>query len=194
MLHPGLGTELDNRFEAAYAREETFFVLAYLRQEKGQAWLTDLVEKVVRKHGAEAFKLPGVNERLDAADVLSSCTPSWGILTYGDMVDQRMKLGIVGLESAPVYFTDTPDKGFLIASWQQPDGTFLLPAEYGGGVASKISLEDDKLRAFQGLPRGAYGVWITDKSDAQLLLDAEGVTNIAPAVSVKESTKVISTL
>ncbi len=161
-IEPGMGTELDARFEEAYKKEVTFFVLRHLRKEKGDAWLEDLVARVVAERGAESFMLPGARERLLFADTYAGNQPAWGILTYGDEVDQRMKLRIAGLESAPLLITDTPDKGSIIASWLQPNGTFKLPDSFGGALVEHLTFEDDKLRAFQSLPVGVTALWVTN--------------------------------
>lgn len=157
---PGLGTKLDERFEAAYEKEETFFLLRYLRREKGNEWLEDLVDRIVEKHSKSYFLIKGTHERLAFADTMSGMSPSWGILTYGDTTDQYMKMKIIGLEEAPVYFSHTPNKSEVLQSWKKDDGKFHLPKVFGGGVVEALLLEDDKLRAFQGLPGGVYGIWI----------------------------------
>lgn len=165
LTEPGVGTELDTRYEAAYKKEETFFLLRYLREERGDEWFEELVKRVVEKIGAPALLLTGVRERLSLADAVTDYRPSWGVMTFGDKVDQLMKLLIVGLQDAPILLTDTPDKAGLMRSWQQPDGTFQLPLEFGGGVVDYLTLEDDKLRAFVGLPEGAHGFWVTQDEE-----------------------------
>lgn len=157
---PGVGADLEARFEAAYANEETFFLLRFLRESRGDEWFEGLVGRVVQKIGPQSLVLPGVAQRLALADELSDMRPSWGILTFGDEVDQRMKARLIGLEHAPMLLSHTPDKGELIKSWQQADGTFILPKEFGGGVVECLTLEDDKLRAFSNLPVGVRGFWL----------------------------------
>ncbi len=155
--HPEVGRELDRRFETAYKNDETFFLLRYLRKEHGDQWFNELVQKVIAKHGAAAFAMPGVSERIVLADMLGG----WGILTYGDTIDQELKCRIIGLEHAPMYVLDTPDKSAVIAKWKLPDGRFQLPKVFGGEVADIVTLEDDKHRAFTDLPDNTVGVWIT---------------------------------
>lgn len=157
---PGFGSELEAKFEAAYREKITFFLFRYLRQSLGDDALESLVETVVAKEGAESLLLPGARERIALADKISDSRPSWGIMTFGDEIDQLMKIRLVGLASAPLLITDSPDKSEIIASWRQTDGTFLLPHAYGGGVVTHITLEDDKLRAFRNLPDGAQGIWV----------------------------------
>jgi len=171
-IDPGVGTALDERYERDYKSETTFFLLRTLREERGDSWFEATVRRVVRRIGGSALLLDDSNERITQADSLTSLRPSWGILTYGDAIDQQMKARIVGLGSAPFLLTGSPSKGALIASWQQPDGTFQLPEAYGGQYADAVTLEDDKLRAFYGLPDTAFGFWITHDPDAEAKLEA----------------------
>lgn len=182
LTHPGLGTQLDERFETAYAKEETFFLLRHLRHEKGDAWFEALVEQVIRKHGAQSFMLPGMRERLAFAEELSSASPSWGILTYGDKIDQLMKMRIIGLGDAAVYLTHTPNKAEVLGSWKTNDGTFKLPAAFGGGVVEQLTLEDDKHRAFYNLPTGVVGLWVATPGS---VTHGEGLNDIPGTVAVK---------
>ncbi len=165
-FEPGLGNELEQKFEAAYQNEQTFFVMRYLRQRFGDAWFESLVDSIVTKHGREAYLMPWFHERLERAALLSSARPAWGILTFGDEIDQKMKLAIAGIAEARLYIADTPDKGVLIASWQQADGKYLLPKELTDTRAELLSFEDDKLRAFKGLPNDVIGSWLTPTSNA----------------------------
>lgn len=186
---PELGDSLQAQVEAAYQREETFFLLRYLRHTHGDAWFDELVQKVIKQHGREAFILPGVHERLAHIDNLGDDAMRVGIITYGDDIDQHMKIRLIGLQHVPIYIADTPDKAWLIRSWQLPDGTFQLPEEFGGQVVSNVTLEDDKLRAFDSLPDGAYGVWITQYEDAEDRLTAAGVKNVTIAKDLHQSSE-----
>lgn len=179
--HPGLGTELCEQFEAAYENEETFFLLRYLRQEQGDDWFEELIEKVVLAHSAEAFVLPGVHQRLEFADTVKDDGPAWGILTYGDEIDQLMKLRIMGLEGEPIYLADTPDKGRVLKTWQTENGTFQLPDSLGGERVDRLTFEDDKLRAFSDLPDGVVGVWVKDvpEEEAQKVAIPENVVHVS---------------
>lgn len=182
-LHPGLGTELDKRFEDAYKNEETFFLLRSLRHEMGDENFEQLVMDVVEREGKDIFLLPGAKERLLLADQLSDDEPTWAIFTYGDEIDQRMKLHIIGLENAPLILTNTPDKGVLIRSWLNEDGTFTLPEAFGSKIVDIITFEDDKLRAFTDLPSQAQGIWITSDpaADARNQTTGENV-QVAPSL------------
>ena len=191
LLYPGIGTQLDKKFEEAYAREETFFLLRYLRAQKGDAWFEKLAARVLEKGGPERFVLPGARERLAFAETLSNEKPAWGILTYGDEIDQRLKLSVMNLDDAPMYITSTPDKAPVIASWKRPDGTFQLPAAFGGRVVERLSFEDDKLRAFRGLPAGVRGIWLTSNAHAEVLINEGDFANTEPVHTLQQSIQLL---
>ena len=168
---PGLGKKLEARFEEAYKNETTFFALDFIRQRFGDEKYEGLIATIAAETNPDELLLPGARERLARADELSDVRPSFGIVTYtNNASDQLMKLRLVGLENVPLMITDTPHKAKVIESWQQADGTFRLPQEFGSSVVETITLEDDKLRAFVGLPDGVQGVWITDRDEAREVL------------------------
>lgn len=172
-IEPGVGVEFDRKFEEAYEKKTTFFLLRYLRETRGDTWFEQTVERVVSQMGANSLYLAGVSERLARVDEYSSLRPSWGIITYGDDIDQRLKAQLIGLDTVPFFLADVVEKGYIAASWQQPDGTFRLPEVFGGGIADEVTLEDDKLIAFAGLPEHAYGFWVTplEADEAQAAID-----------------------
>ena len=188
---PGLGTAYIEALNAAYEREETFFLLRYLREQKGDEWFEALVNEVIATHGIESFCLPGMNERLIFANSLSDMRPSWGILTYGDAIDQYMKVRIVGLEGAAVYITDTPDKAALIRSWQTADGTYVLPEAFGGVEVDELTLEDDKLRAFHSLPENVTGIWLTQDETEAARTMAQQLGDVTPAQSLFDAIEIL---
>lgn len=179
--HPGLGTELSKKMEAAYAREQTFFLLRFLRETRGDQWFEDVVAAIAAKNGPDHFLMPGARQRLAGADFITDLRPSFGVLTYGDTVDQLLKLKISQLEDVPLLITDTPHKAEVIESWQNPDGSFTLPEEFGGATVEHLTLEDDKLRAFSGLPENVTGLWITQQHDARTKLAKTGLQNVVIA-------------
>lgn len=195
LLEPGVGEELELRYEAAYAREETFFLLRYLRETRGNEWFENLVDRVVAKIGVDSLMMTAINERLAFADTISDYQPAWGILTYGDEIDQRMKTKIIGLQDAPMILSPTPDKAELIRSWQNQDGTFRLPEEFGGGVVAALTLEDDKIRAFRGLPENVLGFWIAGDEHAQEKLATAKQEDVPQTVElVKDLSEIIEKL
>lgn len=188
---PGYGQELGMKIKEAYKKEETFFLFRYLRETKGDDWVEHLVDQVVTRLGADAFILPGVRERLYFAESFTTARPTWGIVTYGDEIDQRMKLRIANLEAAPVLITTTPDKGTIIASWQRSDGTFQLPVEFGGQVVDTVTFEDDKLRAFRHMPENSLGIWVTKDEKANARIENAELPNVVVAPDLFASVEIL---
>lgn len=190
---PGMGTELQQQFETAYQNEQTFFILTYLRELFGDEWFEAMVQNMVAEYGAEAYMQPGARERLELAGKLSDLQPGWGILTYGNPKDQALKLAIAGLQDAPVYIADIPDKGGLIAGWKQVDGSYVLPVALTSERVELLSFEDDKLRAFQDLPEDVIGIWLTqyDGARARTKLQASQLEGVSIAQNLLESAAIL---
>lgn len=185
--HPDVSAELEQQSKAAYEDERTFMLFRHLRERYGDNWFEALIADIIREKGAESFMLPGAHERLNAADSLTSARPSWGIFTYGDSIDQQMKIRIAGLEDAPVHIVEIADKGDLISSWQTAEGGFQLPDDLGGAVVDRITFEDDKLAVFKGVPEKLIGVWVTRREDAEARLSEANVANVVIARDLHES-------
>ncbi len=187
-IKPGMGKALDEQFEKAYKNRETFFVFRYIRAEIGNDALEALVKAVVDRVGVDSLLMPGARERLALAEKIGTQTPAWGILTYGDAEDQHMKIRIAGFEHTPTILLTTPDKSEVIATWKNSDGTFTLPDEFGGHVVDVVSLEDDKLRAFNNITDGVIGVWMRNSLNelAEGEVVPEGVISVG---SMFESTE-----
>lgn len=110
-----------------------------------------------------SLRLPGAQALIDWIEAQPSV--GWGILTYGVLENQHMKLRAIGLDKAQVIVTDEPHKGTLIASWWDADiAQFRLPSAYGGGSAEEIVLIDDRVGSFEGLPLQARGYWVTKEA------------------------------
>lgn len=184
---PKLSDELKVQSEEAYKEERTFFILRFLREHKGDTWVETFIHDIVERKGVDSFMLPGARERIKAADELSSARPSWGILTYGDPVDQLMKVRLAGLDAFPLHIVTVSEKGGLISSWQTEDGKFQLPEEFGGGIVDQLTFEDDKLSVFEGTPLGLIGVWVTHREDARLRLVESELPNVVIASDLHES-------
>lgn len=184
---PELSETIRTEGEAAYKEERTFLLLRYLRDHYGHDWLDQVIGEIVREKGSEYFILPGARERLQAADELTTARPSWGLLTYGDVEDQLMKIRIAGLEDAPAHIVGTNDKGGLISSWLMDDGRVQLPEDFGSGIVDGLTFEDDKLRVFADAPESLIGVWLTNAEDAEARLIEAELPNVHIAHSLHES-------
>lgn len=141
------------------------------------------VETVVRSYGGgEAFLRPGAKERLAFADTVTDARPSAGILTYGDEIDQRMKLEIAGLADVPMILSPTPNKSEVLRLWQQSDSAFQLPLEFGAQIVTAITLEDDKLRAFDDMPSGVIGIWVNATNTHETPVHLVRVNNLLESI------------
>lgn len=192
-VRPGMGKALDEQFEIAYKNRETFFVFRYIREEIGAEALELLVTTVVDRVGIDALLMPGARERLAFAEQIGTQQPAWGILTYGDADDQYMKLRIAGFKDIPTILLETPDKSEIIATWKNKDGSFTLPAEFGGHTVDVVSLEDDKLRAFTNIVEGITGVWM--KNALNELTEGEAIPRgVHPVTDMYESIEYLKSL
>lgn len=180
----GLATALQQESEAHVARGESFHAFRYLKEQLGDQYEAYL-ELLKASSSPDALLMPGAAERLQYA--LSREEWAGGIVTYGDPEGQRLKLQLSGLAEYPHLITDKTEKGSLLASWRQPDGTYLLPPELGEYIVDTVTLDDDKLTAFVQYPDNAYGVWITQRADAPELLPASLKDRVAIAPTLFES-------
>lgn len=106
---------------------------------------------------AESLLLPGAQELMQFAAANGT---GWGILTYGSPEGQLLKLQAVQLDKTPYIITDKRDKGELLRTWRQEDGSFLLPGAFNGEHVQELIFVDDRLFSFDGLPEGVIGYWI----------------------------------
>jgi hypothetical protein len=80
----------------------------------------------------------------------------FGIVTYGGRIWQLTKMSAAGLIELPHIVTSVKEKGILLTSWRQDDGTFLIPSELTGEDvlrAKRLVFIDDKPISFTGLPQ-----------------------------------------
>ena len=156
---PGVEKELQKQSIEHGARGESFFVFTYLKERLGPIDFPVFFDAFHKAVPVDDLLRPGARERL----AFAASKPGWsgGIMTFGAYEDQQLKLKLVELDAYPHLITNTPDKGFIIGGWKQADGTFHIPEELGAAVVDCVVLDDDKLRAFNDLPVGAYGVWLT---------------------------------
>jgi phosphoglycolate phosphatase-like HAD superfamily hydrolase len=146
------------------ARGDTLDIVHYVRDQlvaKGQDVEWNEVEKqFIHESRGLNMLLPGAAELLE---FLESNHHSFGILTYGNPMWQRMKMTAAGFKYVPHIITESKEKGRFIRHWQQPDQTFAIPEELGGGTAETIVLIDDKADSFIGFPDAhSKGYWVLD--------------------------------
>jgi len=102
---------------------------------------------------------PGAKELMEH---LALSEHEYGILTYGSLRWQEFKLRASRLDRVPYLVTGQKEKGSLIASWQQPNGEFIIPGQLlahseQSALSPSVILVDDKPDSFIGLPLGVRG-------------------------------------
>ncbi len=157
-LHPEVAVKAAEESQRHIEEGTSFFIFRFLRSELTKKEYTQFIIALKNSAAPHDFLLEGAGERL----AFAHSNESWsaGILTYGLPEDQYLKLELCGLDGVPFLTTHTANKGRVIASWQQPDGTFQLPPELGGRVVDVVTLEDDKPEAFVHLPMNTFGVLV----------------------------------
>lgn len=146
------------------ARGDSFDTARYIRDhlaEKGESekW-NDLEKRYIHDSRSLNYLMTGATE---LQNWLAENNKRYGILTYGNPLWQRLKLTAAGFNHVPRIVTEQKHKGRLISSWQQPDGTFAIPHEFGGGFAHEIILIDDKAVSFEDFPgEPSHGYWVLD--------------------------------
>lgn len=135
------------------AKGDSFDTAKFVRDALSKAGEMDEWEKLEKQfiHESRAFNmlLPGANELLE---YLNKHHMRHGILTYGNPLWQHLKLTASGFNHVKRIVTTNKHKGHFISSWRDDHGLFHIPQEYGGGVAGKIVLIDDKAASFDGFP------------------------------------------
>lgn len=135
------------------ARGDSFDTASYVRdqlnkQGEAERW-SDLEKQFIHESRALNMLLPGASELLQA---LTDGGYRYGILTYGNPLWQRLKLTAAGFNHIHRIILEQKEKGKLVSSWRQANGTFHLPQEYGGGTVDRIIMIDDKAVSFDGFP------------------------------------------
>jgi hypothetical protein len=160
--NPQLVKDINGEMIKHLEQHSSFFIFEYISEQIGQEKLNEYIGELNYIAPASELLLPGATERI----AFAKHQPGWsvGILTYGSKRDQMIKLKLAGLQLERSIITDTPIKGEILASWKRPDGKFQLPIEFGGHVVDKLTLDDDKIIAFHGLPDDVLGQWVTHAS------------------------------
>jgi len=148
----------DEALKHAHART-SFFIFEYIAKRVGEEKLKVYLSQLHNELPAKTVFLPGAVERITFA----KSKPGWGmgIMTYGSRRDQMIKLKLMGLHHERLLITNTPNKSEIIRQWKQEDGRFKLPLEFGGHTVNTLTLTDDKHVAFENLPAGIHGQWVS---------------------------------
>ncbi len=156
------------------ARGDSLDTASYVRDRLADSGDIDkwgeLEKQFIHESRALNMLLPGANELLR---MLNDHHERFGILTYGNPLWQHIKLTAAGFNHVHRIILSQKEKGKLVSSWQQADGTFRLPQEFGGGSADRIVMIDDKAVSFEGFPaEPSQGYYVVDL--ANILPSQEG--------------------
>jgi hypothetical protein len=152
-----IATELTEKAEQDYLRGAPFAAREEIEARLGAETTDEIERQLLANEQHEQLLLPGALRMIEFA------RPNAGILTYGELRGQTMKLKAVRLETLPHLITSHRAKGELISMWHQADGRYRLPVEFGSASVQQVVLVDDRLISFQGIPAQARGYWVTQK-------------------------------
>lgn len=168
------------------AKGDSFDTAKYVRDNLSAQGKLDQWEKLEKQfiHESRALNmlLPGANELLE---YLNKHHKRHGILTYGNPLWQHLKLTASGFNHVRRIVTTNKHKGVFVSSWQQNDGLFHLPQEYGGGVAERVVLIDDKAASYDGFPsEPSHGYQVLDTATALPAQLGETPSNVTHVTSL----------
>jgi hypothetical protein len=179
-----LSAILAQKFEESSLLEESFSMRDFIALQVGEEEMQKIEVKFKAMTATQDFLMPGAKELLAYISSLPSAT--CGIMTYGSLLGQTMKIEASGLRELPFLVMQETFKGAVIASWRQDDGLYHLPDELGGYIANEIVFVDDKPFSFKGLPIDCRGYLVKSIFDA-------GIEDIPPYVRVIETLSEVMT-
>lgn len=137
----------------------TFDQIGALQKIFNESELADFLDVFISRAVQEDVLSPGARDLLKA---LEERNLAYGIVTFGGIRWQQVKIKASSVDSIPTLITDHTGKGEIIATWQQPDGTFLIPSDLTTRelYVKTVVLLDDKAIAFKGLPQASRGYWV----------------------------------
>lgn len=159
---PDLAPEIE---DARQRYKSNFDLVSYVRLEleermnpgEAKRLLASFDQLFVEQAQKSSFFEPFAQELLQ---VLKQRGLSFGILTTGGDTWQQIKIEAAGLQHIPHLIIHKYEKGQLISSWRQPDGSYKLPVELGGTQADSLVFLDDKTVSFLDIPSDVIGVRI----------------------------------
>jgi len=188
---PGLARDIGTEIKRHKENSTSFFIFEFIAKKIGEEQLAKYVSELNYNYPAKELLLPGATERIAFAK--SQHGWSMGILTYGAVRDQKIKLKLAGLQLEHYIITDTPKKGAIIATWQLPNGKYKLPIEFGGHTVDQLTFDDDKFIAFKDLPEDVLGQWVTKTSIGGTNEIRKHAANIRPVSNLEASIRYLKT-
>jgi phosphoglycolate phosphatase-like HAD superfamily hydrolase len=159
--------QIEAAHEDVKMRGDSFDTAGYVRDHlfaegNGEDW-DQLEKRFIHESRSLNYLMPGAAELLEW---LAAHGKHYGILTYGNPLWQRLKLTAAGFNHAHHMILEHKEKGKLIRTWQNNDGSFRLPDALGRHSASHIVMIDDKAVSFDQFPGGASrGYWVLDPTN-----------------------------
>lgn len=170
-----LSAILTQRFEESSLLGESFSMHDFIVEQVGEEEMQRIEVKFKTLTATQDLLLPGAKELLAYIGSLPSA--ACGIMTYGSVSGQTMKIEASGLGETPFLVTQETYKGAVIANWRQDDDLYHVPEELGGYIVKEIVFVDDKPFSFKGLPIDCRGYLVKSIFDA-------GIEDIPPYVQV----------
>ena len=161
---PALAVELARNVEDYSLLGESFSMRDFIVEKVGEAEATEIERRFIAAASGQDLLNVGARELMAYIRSLSDAT--FGILTYGLLGGQTMKIRAAGMADVPSLVTSETFKGEQISSWRGEDGVYHLPEELGGGMATTIAFVDDKPFSFKGLTADCRGYWVKSLYDA----------------------------
>ncbi|MDB5183756.1 MAG: hypothetical protein JWO07_437 [Candidatus Saccharibacteria bacterium] len=159
------------QIESAHAdvkmRGDSFDTAGYVRDSlfaegNGEQW-DQLEKRFIHESRSLNYLMPSAAELLEW---LAANGKRYGILTYGNPLWQHLKLTAAGFNHARHMILEQKEKGKLISTWQNNDGSFRLPDALGRRSASHIVMIDDKAVSFDNFPGSpSKGYWVLDPAN-----------------------------
>ena len=174
-----LASRLEQRFEDYSISGESFSMRDFIAENVSDEEMVRIEAKYKQVAGEWDLLNQGAAELL--AYIRETEGVSFGILTYGSELGQKMKIDAVPqLSDVPYLVTPETYKGAQIAGWREDDELYHLPEELGGGATKKIVFVDDKPFSFKGIPIDCRGYLVKSVFDA-------GIEKLPHTVSAVES-------
>lgn len=154
--HPDEALEIERRVAESLVTGISFAIRDATVELIGEQETRVIEAQYIERARSERLLFDGAHEVMNYIETHDA---RFGILTYGSVLGQTMKIHAAQLADVPFMITDRKKKGELIAEWWRDD-QFVIPELLGGGNADEIVLVDDRLFSFEGLPPQARGYWV----------------------------------
>ena len=185
-----LSAALTQKFEEYSQLGESFSMRDFIVEQVGEDEASKIETAFEENAQTKDLLLPGARELM--AYIRSLPNAALGILTYGSVLGQTMKITAGGLSDVPFLVTAETFKGAQIATWRGDDDLYHLPDELCGYTAKSIVFVDDKPFSFKGLPIDCRGYLVKSVYDAgieKLPSYVASVTSLSEVIAAEKQLK-----